>query len=151
MKTLDDFATQAIEKLQAENEAKIREFLIAHGWDGKDMEQAKEIASEYEVHMTQDGYIFDIRSKPVAEEEPKTNADRIRQMTDKQLAEFLASLMPQFCASCRLMDPDFIPMLSCMGKGCEDSWLDWLKDYDRHFWKRREPLKADENILEEGE
>lgn len=87
MKTLDDFATQAIEKRQAENEAKVREFLIAHGWDGKDMEQAKEICSRYEVHMTMDGYVFDIRRKPVAEEEPKTNADRIRQMTDEELLE----------------------------------------------------------------
>ena len=67
MTTLDDFATQAIENLQAENEAKVREFLIAHGWDGKDMEQAKEICSRYEICMTMDGYVFDIRSKPVEE------------------------------------------------------------------------------------
>jgi len=78
-----------------------------------------------------------------------TNSDRIRQMTDEQLADFLASLMPQFCGSCRIMEPDFIPMFYCMGKHCETAWIDWLRDYDQYFWKGREPLKGEGNILEE--
>ena len=77
-----------------------------------------------------------------------TNSDRIRQMTDEQLAEFLTSLMPQFCANCRLMDPDFIPMFYCMAN-CETAWANWLGDYDRHFWKGKEPLKDTQNNLEE--
>ena len=78
-----------------------------------------------------------------------TNSDRIRQMTDEQLAEFFASLMPQSCDSCRLMDPDFIPMFHCR-VNCEPAWANWLKDYDRHFWKGKEPLKDTQNSLEES-
>ena len=78
-----------------------------------------------------------------------TNSDRIRSMTDEELAEFLASLMPQSCDSCRLMDPDFIPMFYCMGKHCETAWIDWLRDYDPYFWKRKEPLKDTQNTSEE--
>ena len=77
-----------------------------------------------------------------------TNSDKIRSMTDEELAEFLASLMPQSCASCRLIDPDFIPMFYCMAN-CETAWIEWLKDYDPHFWKGKEPLKPTQNILEE--
>ena len=79
-----------------------------------------------------------------------TNSDRIRQMTDEELAEFLASLMPQRCDSCRLnMDLDFIPMFHCR-VDCETAWINWLTDYDRHFWKGKEPLKDTRNSLEDG-
>lgn len=46
----------------------------------------------------------------------KTNADRIRQMTDEELAEFLYN----DCAP--------IPATECDKHGeCKDCWLDWLK------------------------
>lgn len=52
---------------------------------------------------------------------PKTNADRIRAMTDEELAELFAN---DNCGYCRIHD-------FCFAKGCaincEDAWLDWLK------------------------
>ena len=55
-------------------------------------------------------------------DEPKTNADRIRSMTDEELAELFAD---NNCGYCRI--PDF-----CFAKGCqincEDAWLDWLRE-----------------------
>jgi len=50
-----------------------------------------------------------------------TNADRIRAMTDTELAELFAN---DNCGYCRIHD-------FCFAKGCaincEDVWLDWLK------------------------
>jgi len=53
--------------------------------------------------------------------EPKTNADRIRSMSDEELARLFAD---GNCGYCRIHD-------FCFAKGCqidcEDVWLDWLK------------------------
>ena len=56
---------------------------------------------------------------------PKTNADRIRAMTDEKLAEFLIQdgdcpperMYPDSCQNC-----DRVTL-----KVCRDCWLDWLK------------------------
>lgn len=52
---------------------------------------------------------------------PQTNADRIRVMSDEELAELFAN---DNCGYCRIHD-------FCFDKGCaincEDVWLDWLK------------------------
>ena len=51
-----------------------------------------------------------------------TNADRIRAMTDEELAEIFAN---NDCGYCRIHD-------FCFAKGsamnCEDVWLEWLKE-----------------------
>jgi len=51
-----------------------------------------------------------------------TNADRIRSMTDEELARLFAD---GNCGYCRIRD-------FCFAKGCkidcEDMWLDWLKE-----------------------
>ena len=49
--------------------------------------------------------------------EPQTNADRIRAMTDEELAKFIASQRTD-CYHC--------PVVVCVD-ACEVSWLDWLK------------------------
>ena len=54
--------------------------------------------------------------------EPKTmtNADRIRSMTDIQLAKWVCSVH----GTC----PRFCPMASdCDGENCDGAWLEWLK------------------------
>lgn len=52
----------------------------------------------------------------------RTNADRIRAMTDEELAGLFAD---GNCGYCRIHD-------FCFAKGCqidcEDMWLDWLKE-----------------------
>ena len=52
----------------------------------------------------------------------KTNADRIRSMTDEELARLFAD---ENCGYCRIHD-------FCFAKGCqidcEDMWLDLLKE-----------------------
>ncbi len=52
---------------------------------------------------------------------PITNADKIRAMTDEELAQLFAD---DNCGYCRIHD-------FCFAKGCrincEDVWLDWLK------------------------
>ena len=51
----------------------------------------------------------------------QTNADKIRAMTDEELAQLFAD---DNCGYCRIHD-------FCFAKGCqincEDVWLDWLK------------------------
>ena len=57
-----------------------------------------------------------------AKPKPQTNADRIRSMTDEELAELFAD---NDCGYCRIHD-------FCFAKGCqidcEDMWLGWLKE-----------------------
>ena len=52
---------------------------------------------------------------------PRTNSDRIRAMTDEEMAELFSN---DNCGYCRIHD-------FCFAKGCqvncEDVWLDWLK------------------------
>ena len=60
----------------------------------------------------------DIFGKTYNAEYPQTNADRIRAMSDEELAEFLCDGCPPFRkngVSC------YVP------KTCHNCWLDWLK------------------------
>lgn len=52
-----------------------------------------------------------------------TNADRIRAMTDKELAEFMA--LNTDCYYCRAKDNDRCASLATTP--CGDIWLDWLE------------------------
>lgn len=52
---------------------------------------------------------------------PITNADRIRSMTDEELAELFAD---NDCGACRIHDYCYSD--GCV-RNCEDVWLDWLK------------------------
>jgi len=53
---------------------------------------------------------------------PINNADRIRSMTDEELAEIFAN---NDCGYCRIHD-------FCFAKGsainCDDVWLEWMKE-----------------------
>ena len=65
------------------------------------------------------------RIKPnfVSKREPITNADRIRAMTDEELASYLTGVwysfeeMPGMCDVCDMQSI----------QNCSDCWLDWLK------------------------
>lgn len=50
---------------------------------------------------------------------PKTNADKIRAMSDEKLAEFLAKY--GMCELCELHDTD------CLGGKCKDGYMKWLQ------------------------
>lgn len=54
---------------------------------------------------------------------PQTNAERIRAMTDEELAEWIAGLTD--CAVYPYTRKD-APCIS-IGETCAASWLDWLK------------------------
>ena len=54
---------------------------------------------------------------------PQTNADRIRAMTDKELAEFIEYLT----SGCDYMCPECYAKKFCTSGGCYSAWLDWLK------------------------
>jgi hypothetical protein len=62
-----------------------------------------------------------IKPNFVSKRKPKTNADRIRAMTDEELAEFFQNTT--FCDSC------FINKNECGTESysCIQRWLDWLK------------------------
>lgn len=49
---------------------------------------------------------------------PKTNGDRIRAMTDEELAEWMDDNIK--CSSCWLDD-------ECYGKSCKEMFLEWLR------------------------
>jgi len=138
-------------KHDEDREKFVKLWLLSHGWDGKNMDEAERLLQGYVIGEYPGGGFVMVKGD--SRDITISNADRIRSMTDEELAGFLASLMPQFCGSCRLIEPDFIPMFYCLGKGCENGWIDWLKDYDRYFWakdfwKGREPLKDSEKPLD---
>ena len=51
---------------------------------------------------------------------PKTNADRIRAMSDEELVEFLAP----YNSGC---PKEHGSVMTCHDKGCYKCWEDWLK------------------------
>lgn len=51
----------------------------------------------------------------------KTNADKIRSMTDEELAEFFFEPNQEFCIKCKYLGSD------CDGLYCKESMLEWLK------------------------
>lgn len=53
--------------------------------------------------------------------EPKTNADKIRNMTNEELAEFFFEPNQEFCRKCKYLGSD------CDGLYCKESMLEWLK------------------------
>ena len=60
------------------------------------------------------------RDKECLDYEPMTNADRIRAMTDEELAELLAPVL------CPYLDcPSELPFEDTTT--CKDCWLDWLR------------------------
>lgn len=61
-----------------------------------------------------------------------TNADRIRAMTDEELAEFIT---PVKCVDCRLLDCGVEEeMLNGKHRTCQERVLDWLKQ-ESEVWK----------------
>lgn len=50
------------------------------------------------------------------ETKPKTNADRIRSMTDEELAEYLSEV--HYCPTFSICDAK---------KNCYDCWSEWLR------------------------
>lgn len=52
-----------------------------------------------------------------------TNADRIRAMSDEELAEWISEII--LCEECERMNGGYRPCLG--GECCPDHWLDWLK------------------------
>ena len=53
----------------------------------------------------------------------KTNADRIRSMTDQELAVFLSMDLKQPCDYCQLTDSEG----ACTETLCEDAMMKWLR------------------------
>ena len=91
---------------------------VAHAHVEVDKEELIK-ALQYDRDQYLKGYTDGVmaeRDKPIL-----TNADRIRSMSDEELAELFAD---NDCGYCRIHD-------FCFAKGCqincEDVWLDWLK------------------------
>ena len=53
---------------------------------------------------------------------PLTNADRIRQMTDEELAKFMCLVKDKLCFGCSFSHVD-----ECEGISCEEARTQWLK------------------------
>lgn len=58
---------------------------------------------------------------------PKTNADRIRSMTDEELAEWASIREMCFIYHLLINDPDLRNKCRIY-ENCKDCWLDWLKE-----------------------
>lgn len=59
---------------------------------------------------------------------PKTNADRIRSMTDEELAEFLLKVNKAYAEPCMTGQSDCVwEDYPTRDKGCKDCFLEWLK------------------------
>lgn len=78
------------------------------------------------VYCTEDGYCKKYSDEHVTswcvqspcKDEKPSNADRIRSMTDEELAEKFAELADDRCPTTASI---------CTRKGCSGCWLDWLK------------------------
>jgi hypothetical protein len=54
--------------------------------------------------------------------QPKTNGDKIRSMTDDELAKFMCLLIDKLCFGCSFSHVD-----ECEGITCEEARKQWLK------------------------
>lgn len=61
--------------------------------------------------------------KPSTIGKPQTNADRIRSMTDEELAEFIA-----YSTSCETCVVRKGGSDECHNTNCSTAWLDWLRE-----------------------
>ena len=62
---------------------------------------------------------------PCKEYESLTNADRIRSMSDNELASWIADIA--MCNNCRAKNMDTAKPCKGLYGGCKGNWLDWLK------------------------
>ena len=62
----------------------------------------------------------------VIESKPKTNADRIRNMTDDELAEFLVRVNGAYAKDC-MVGIEVCKYDDCADMDCEDCFLEWLQ------------------------
>ena len=60
---------------------------------------------------------------------PRTNADRIRAMTDEELAEFILSIRGHCRAA--TIGPVVCPYIENFQTDCNKCWCDWLKQEDK--------------------
>ena len=61
--------------------------------------------------------------KPTTIGKPQTNADRIRSMTDEELAKIISDSI-----DCNVCQEQFSVLCDGTSKTCKQSWLDWLKE-----------------------
>lgn len=54
-----------------------------------------------------------------------TNADRIRTMSDKELAQWIADIA--MCNNCRAKNTHTAKPCKGLYDGCKGNWLDWLE------------------------
>ena len=65
----------------------------------------------------------------VKDTELKTNADRIRNMTNKELAEFLLKVNCAYSSPCMIIDEDckYFPNIPKDDEGCKACFKEWLE------------------------
>lgn len=66
---------------------------------------------------------YDLMHKFIMESKPKTNADRIRNMSDEELAEFMNENTSYYYCGVRCKDRPKSPTES----SCNFRWLEWLQ------------------------
>lgn len=66
---------------------------------------------------------YDLIRKFIEESKKKTNADRIRNMSDEELAEFL-DIVEQDGISSQCIN---LPCVCCRDKECSNCWKNWLQ------------------------
>jgi len=105
----------------------------AYNWHGDVMEitrrivhetdeaRLSNIANHFEVDLSEIRAFFEMKQQK--QRKPQTNADRIRAMTDEELATFLAHLTD--CMWCPCRDPH--DQCDTVDGSCKKQWLDWLK------------------------
>lgn len=86
----------------------------------KDLQEKQFICSQYTIE-TESGYVITTKSKrPYCKPKKQTKADRIRSMSDEELAEFLAD--PEKFSPCKNCDFHFV---DAMNDDCKvpDGWI----------------------------
>lgn len=58
-------------------------------------------------------------------EKKQTNADRVREMSDDELAAWIADIA--MCDNCRAKNTDISKPCIGLYDGCKGNWFDWLK------------------------
>lgn len=97
------------------------EFNINKSYEQMAAEVANRVLDEYEFNGKT------IRAWAETLTYPKTNADRIRAMTDEELAEWIGKVTAGGYGMCAPGHYD------CTGKdSCAPCWLDWLRQEEDH-------------------
>ncbi len=79
------------------------------------------------IHSPVDHYDVDVATGAVTYHVVTTNGDRIRSMSDEELAEEMSNRLTEDCLMCPVLEAN-CPVWESKDIECKDALLEWLKE-----------------------